>query len=100
MPASMATVAATLRSMAAAPVGGPAGASGDGTEMRAAYHSTPPRISRSATAVRTGAQLMSILSGVRDGVGGIGRRAGDRLGRPGLDGDLARAVDLEREAVH
>ena len=42
MAAIMATMAMILRSIASAPVGGPAGASGSGTATRAAYHRTAP----------------------------------------------------------
>src|SRR5437764_15097892 len=41
-----------------------------------------------------------LLGGWRDGVGGIGHRARDRLGRPSVHRDPAAGVDLDRKAVH
>src|SRR5213078_1682177 len=51
----MATMAMILRSIARAPVGGPAGASGSGWATRAAYHSTAPRtMSRKIAVISAG----------------------------------------------
>src|SRR5205085_315364 len=55
----MATIAMILRSIASAPVGGPAGASGSGTATRAAYHSTAPRTRSRKTAEPSAGRLMS-----------------------------------------
>src|SRR5690242_14151008 len=55
----MATMAMILRSMASAPVGGPAGASGRGTATRAAYQSTAPRTRSRKIAVISAGRLMS-----------------------------------------
>src|SRR5947209_8414940 len=100
-------MAMILRSMASAPIGGPAGASGSGTATRAAYHSTAPSTRSRKTAVISAGTLTSpmslsaeLLGGWRDGVGGIGHRARDRLGRPSLHRDPAAGVDLDRKAVH
>src|SRR5438270_333685 len=97
-------MAMILRSMASAPVGGPPGASGSGTATRAAYHRTAPRTSRRKTAVISAGKLSWSTTprsgGWRDGIGRIGDRARNGLGRTGLYVDPARPVDLDREAIH
>src|SRR5262245_45921018 len=103
MAASMATMAMILRSIASAPVGGPGGASGSGTATRAAYHNTAPRTTSRKAAANSAGRLMSTRlrsGGRRHRVGGVGDRARNGFRRTGVDGNPARGIDLEREAIH
>src|SRR4051812_37391175 len=62
MAAIIATMAMIFRSIAIAPVGGPAGASGSGTETRTAYHRTAPRTISRKSAVMSAGRFRSIKS--------------------------------------
>src|SRR4051812_43782867 len=97
-------IAMTLRSIARAPVGGPRGASTSGCETRAAYHRTAPRTNRRKSAVAIGMSVAvsigagSAVEGHR--VRGVSFLTADGFRRTGFNGDLARAVDRQGEAVH
>src|SRR5690242_2045425 len=100
----MATVAMILRSMARAPVGGPAGASGSGTATRAAYQSTAPRTrSRKTAVISAGTLTRSTGLGLRRrGCHVVERGDWTRNGlrRAGVDRDATLRVELDRKMVH
>src|SRR5215831_15860296 len=105
MAAIMATMAMILRSIASAPVGGPAGPSGSGTATRAAYHRTAPRTSSRKTAVISAGILTEStcsldLGGWRGDVVKRGDGTRNGLRWPRIDGDAPLRIELDREVVH
>src|ERR1043165_6717764 len=92
MAATIATMAMILRSIASAPVGGPAGASGSGTATRATDHSTAPRTrSRKNTVISAGRFSSTSVDQAQAG-GGTASAASATAREMALDGPVSTVM--------